>query len=205
VPDTTSHHSSRRDVERNRSALLEAAADELSRNPGASMIEIAHAASLTRATLYRHFGTREKLVEGLQEEALERAAAVLALARLEEGSAIEALHRVVQGLAELGARFRPLLVEGADLDPQFRERRAAVLAPLHGVVRRGQEEGSLERDVPPEWVVAALTSMLAAGVRTIPAARAHAGQVAELVHRTLVRGIGVTGGDRGAEGAPQQN
>lgn len=183
-------------MQRNRSALLEAAADELSRNPGASMIEIAHAASLTRATLYRHFGTREKLVEGLQEEALEGAAAVLAHARLEEGPAIEALHRVVRGLAELGSRFRPLLVEGADLDPGFRERRAAVLSPLHGVIRRGQEEGTIERDVPPEWVVAALASMLAAGVRTVPAGRTHAEQVAELVHRTLVRGIGMADGDQ---------
>lgn len=193
MPDPTTHHSSRSDVERNRSALLAAAADELARNPGASMIEIAHAASLTRATLYRHFGTREKLVEGLQEEALARASTVLALARLDEGTALEALHRVVRGLAELGSRFRPLLVEGADLDPRFRERRGAVLSPLHDVVRRGQAEGAIERDLPPEFVITAMASMLAAGVRTVPAARTNGEQVAELVFSTLIRGIGLDG------------
>lgn len=182
------HHSTRSDVERNRSALLEAAAEELARNPGASMGDIAKAAHLTRATVYRHFGTREQLLEGLQAEALARAGAALDACRLDEGPPLDALRRAVDALAVLGGRFRPLLVEGADLDPTFQVRRAAVLAPLGEVVRRGQREGSLRADLEPEWVVAALASLLAAGVLVLPAGASDDG-VAEVVYRTLVGGV----------------
>lgn len=184
-----SHHSTRSDAERNRSALLEAAAEELARNPGASMGDIARAAHLTRATVYRHFGTREQLLEGLQAEALMRAGAALDGCRLDEGPPLDALRRAVEALAALGSRFRPLLVEGADLDPDFQDRRAAVLAPLLDVVRRGQREGSLQADLAPAWVVTALASLLAAGVRVLPAGASGQG-VAEVVYRTLVGGVG---------------
>lgn len=189
MPDRAPDPAVRRDVERNRNALLEAAADELARHPGASMVDIARAAGLTRATLYRHFGTREKLVEGLQDEALTRAAQVLVEARLEQGPAPEALHRAILGLARLGARFRPLLAEGAEADPDFLQRRAAVLAPLEQVVRRGQSEGTMAPDLPPAWLLAALASLLTAATRSIATSGADADELGELVHRTLVRGI----------------
>jgi AcrR family transcriptional regulator len=192
VPDSNASHVSRSDVERNRQALLAAAAEELARNPGASMVDIATAAHLTRATLYRHFGTREQLVEGLQAQALDHASRALADSRLEEGPALAALHRAIDVLAALGPRFRPLLVEGADLDPDFQARRAVVLDPLREVVRRGQAEGEIRADLTPEWVVTALASLLAAGVRSVPADGPRGVALAGLVYRTLVDGIQFT-------------
>lgn len=189
MPDSTSPHASRSDVERNRQALLAAAAEELAHNPGASMVDIANAAHLTRATLYRHFGTREKLVEGLQGQALEHASHALAESRLADGPALEALRRAVDALAALGPRFRPLLVEGADLDPDFQARRAIVLDPLREVIRRGQADGEIRADLAPEWVVTALASLLAAGVRAVPHDDDRGATLAGLVYRTLVDGI----------------
>jgi AcrR family transcriptional regulator len=189
MPDSNAPHASRSDVERNRLALLAAAAEELARNPGASMVDIANAAHLTRATLYRHFGTREQLVEGLQARALDHASQALAESQLEEGPALEALRRVIDALAALGPRFRPLLIEGADLDPDFQARRAIVLDPLREVVRRGQDEGEIRADVPPEWVVTALASLLAAGVRAVRDDDDRGATVAALVYQTLVGGI----------------
>lgn len=189
MPDSNAPHASRSDVERNRQALLAAAAEELARNPGASMVDIAHAAHLTRATLYRHFGTREQLVEGLQARALDQASRALAESQLEGGPALEALRRAIDALAALGPRFRPLLMEGADLDPDFQARRAIVLDPLREVVRRGQDEGEIRADVPPEWVVTALASMLAAGVRAVRDDGDRGATLAGLVYETLVAGI----------------
>lgn len=189
MPDSNAPHASRSDVERNRRALLAAAAEELAQNPGASMVDIANAAHLTRATLYRHFGTREQLVEGLQARALDHASQALAESQLEEGPALEALRRVIDALAALGPRFRPLLIEGADLDPDFQARRAIVLDPLRAVVRRGQDEGEIRADVPPEWVVTALASLLAAGVRAVRDDGDRGATVAGLVYQTLVGGI----------------
>lgn len=179
----------RSDAERNRRMLLEAAADALAQNPGASMAQVAEAAGLARATLYRHFRTRLDLTEAIRAEALVRAAAALAGSRLDEGSALEALRRAVGSLASLGVRFRALLMEGADLDPAFLHQRAAVLAPLHEVVRRGQEAGLIRPDLPSRWVVTAMASLLAAGVRTSSGSLDGDRTVAELVFGTLTRGV----------------
>jgi AcrR family transcriptional regulator len=154
------------------------------------MVDIANAAHLTRATLYRHFGTREKLVEGLRARALDHASEALAASRLDEGPALEALRRAIEALVALGPRFRPLLLEGAELDPDFQAGRAVVLAPLRDVVRRGQDEGEVRADVPPEWVVTAMASMLAAGVRAFSADGDGGVTLGGLVFRTLVDGIG---------------
>lgn len=187
VPDPKG--ASRSDAERNRRTLLDAAANALAHNPGASMAQVAQVAGLTRATLYRHFSTRQELLEAMRAEALERASEAIAESRLEEGDALEALRRVVEALAPTGVRFRALLMEGADRDPGFLKGRAEVFAPLEGVVRRGQEAGLLRSDLPPAWVVTAMTALLLAGVRASSAAGPGESTVAGLVVATLIEGV----------------
>lgn len=153
------------------------------------MAQVAQAAGLARATLYRHFSNRQELLEAMRAEALVRAADAIAGSELNEGSALDALRRAVDALASLGVRFRALLIEGADLDPAFLHERAKVLAPLHDVVRRGQEAGLIRSDLPAPWVVTAMASMLVAGVRASPGIAAGHSRVADLVFGTLTRGV----------------
>lgn len=182
---------SRSDAERNRRMLLDAAARAMAYDPGASMADVAAAAGLARATLYRHFRTRQELLAALRAEALVRAGEAIAACRPDQGPPLDGLRRAVEALAPLGARFRALLIEGADLDPEFLRERDRVLAPLRRVVRRGQQAGVIHADVPPEWVVTALASLLVAAVRTWPAGTADGSSVADLVYRTLTRGVAV--------------
>lgn len=181
---------SRSDAERNRRMLLEAAADAVARDPNASMAEVARAASLTRATLYRHFSSRQELLEAMRAEALLCAADAIAASRLDQGTAVEALRRVVDALVAEGARFRALLAEGVDQEPGFLRERTKVLAPLRDVVRRGQAAGEIRADLPPEWVLAAIASMLTAGVRMSPILAMDERAVAALLFSTLVDGVG---------------
>jgi AcrR family transcriptional regulator len=183
---------SRSDAERNRRGLLEAAADALAENPGASMAEVARAAGLTRATLYRHFSNRQQLLEAMRAEALVRATHAIAASRLEEGSALEALHRVVEALLREGRRFRALLLAGADEDPVFLQERMAVFGPLQGVVQRGQAAGLIRADLPPGWVVAVIAALLASGVRMAPELPADDRALADLVFATLTTGVSGT-------------
>ena len=55
----------RADAERNRSAIIDAATVVLGANLQASMQDVAAAAGVSRATLYRHFSNREQLIEAL--------------------------------------------------------------------------------------------------------------------------------------------
>ena len=156
---------SRSDVERNRRTLLTAAAEELAHNPEASMADVARAAGLTRATLYRHFRNRQSLLEAIQTEALVRAAEALVACRLEEGTALEAFRRAIDELGSHSMRFRIVLMQAPDLNPGFLRQRARVLAPLVEVVKRGQVEGHIRSDLPPRWIVTAMASLLVAAVR----------------------------------------
>lgn len=171
--------------------LLGAAADALAQDPGASMAQVAQLAGLARATLYRHFRNRQELLEAIRAEALAYATEAIAGSELDKGSALEALRRAVDALAAFGVRFRVLLIEGADLDPAFLDQRAEVLAPLHRVVRRGQEAGLIRSDLPPEWVVTAMASLLVAGVRSSSSVAIRDGSLADLVFGTLTRGVAI--------------
>jgi len=63
----------RADAEENRERLLQAAAELLQAEPEASVEEIAAAAGLSRATVYRHFTSRADLLAAVRREARTRA------------------------------------------------------------------------------------------------------------------------------------
>lgn len=175
------------DAERNRRGLLDAAANALAKDSEASLSEIARLAGLTRATLYRHFGSREKLVGALRDDALTAAEEAIHAACVEEGTAPESLRRVIAALTSLGGRFWPLLMEGADRDPDFLRRRGQVFAPVLDIVQQGQVSGQIRSEVSAQWVVMALTALLAAAVRQ--ARGFEDGDTAEGVFRILAFGI----------------
>ncbi len=167
--------------------LLDAASGALARDPEASLGDVAKLAGLTRATLYRHFGSRENLIAALREDALACAHDVIAGARIDEGTAVEALGRVVTGIISFGGRFRPLLVEGAARDPEFLRQRQEAFAPVAAIVARGQQSGEVRTDVSAQWVATALTALMAAAVRSAP--EMSGTDVAETVLDTLILGI----------------
>ena len=187
------------DVERHHRALLAAAADELSRNPDSSMADVAQAANLTRATLYRHFSNRQSLLKAIQAEALARASETLIACRLDEGSALEVLERVIDSLGKHGMRFRVILLRAPDQNARFLAQRDEVLAPLVEVIRRGQGEGDIRADLSPEWIVTAMASLLISAVRASPKSKHSDAEVSDLIFRTLAGGIAVRGGAGGSK------
>lgn len=186
----TTGSAERTDAIRNRAALLDAAAAVLAVEPGASLTEVASRAGLGRATLYRHFPTREALRAAIREEALTRAAAALAAADLGEYAAREAVHRAASVLVPLGMRFRILLTEGADSDPLFLAARERALAPLWAVLERGFAAGELDRNAEPAWVAMTLAGLLVAAVRAADAGVIAVDQAGDLVAGALFDGFG---------------
>jgi len=181
------------DVERHHRALLAAAADELARNPDSSMADVAQAANLTRATLYRHFSNRQTLLTAIQAEALARGSEMLLACRLDEGNALEVLGRVIASLGKHGMRFRIILLRAPDHNARFITQRDQVLAPLIDVIKRGQAEGDIRTDLSPEWIVTSMASLLISAVRAAPPAKHSDAEVSDLIYRTLVGGIAAGG------------
>ncbi|WP_296607078.1 TetR/AcrR family transcriptional regulator [Nocardioides sp.] len=186
----------RADVLRNRAALLDAAADVLASAPEASLAEIATRAGLTRATLYRHFESRDALLSAIQEEVLRRASEALAGLDLAGCDTREGIRRAAAELVPLALRFRILLAGGASGDPAFLAAREQVLAPLWAVLDRGVEAGELPAAANPAWLRAVLAGLLMTAARAAGAGLVDPGEASELVASTFLEGFG-----RGGPGA----
>lgn len=180
----------RADAVRNRAALLEAAAEVLATTPDASLAEVAARAGLGRATLYRHFENRDALLAGIQAEVLARAAEALAAAHLTDCDTREGLRRAATALVPLGMRFRILLTEGSDADPEFLAARNRTLAPLWALLERGQATGEISSRASTPWVGLALAGLLMTTVRAAAAGLVDPGDAGELVAAAFLDGFG---------------
>src|SRR5829696_2184565 len=99
-------------------AILDAAAATLAeRGEQASMADVAAAAGMARATVYRYFPNREALLEALGRLALEDAGERLQAGRLEEVAVPEAFERAVRALVAVGDPFVVVSRESARPDP----------------------------------------------------------------------------------------
>src|SRR3712207_5783127 len=146
-------------------ALLSRAAEVLSAAPTASMEEIAAAAGISRATLFRRYPNRQVLVSAVARAAAEAYVAATDAARLEKGPPDDALRRLIAALAPLGVRFGLLTSQPLD---ELVERELLTLVrdsdeQLRALVRRGQEDGVFRVDLSAEWVVIMVTWLLVGG------------------------------------------
>ena len=88
-----------------REAIVDAAIQLLARNPGASMNEIAMVAGVGRATLYRHYSTRDELIAAIFEQSiLETDQAVMSSIN-ERMTAFEQLDAMLRAVIPLGDRY----------------------------------------------------------------------------------------------------
>ncbi len=145
--------------ERVAAVIVEAAAAVLAAHgDGASMSDVASAAGVARATLYRYFPNREALLEALGSAAVEEAGQGLAAARLDEVAIEEAFTRAVRALVVVGDYFVVLARERATVAPkEFDQRVSGVLGAL---IERGRSLGEIREDVPVGWLVEALIGVI---------------------------------------------
>jgi TetR/AcrR family transcriptional regulator, mexCD-oprJ operon repressor len=148
-------------------AILEAAAGVLAdRGEQASMGDVAAAAGMARATVYRYFPNREALFEALGRVAVEEAGERLQAGRLAEVPVPEAFGRAVRALVSVGDYFVVVSRESARPDPDEFERRVA--SPLRGLIERGQSAGEMRDDLPASWLMESLIGMVGSVLQTQP-------------------------------------
>jgi AcrR family transcriptional regulator len=139
------------------SAILETAARLLAERD-ASMVEIAAAAGVGRATLYRYYPTREALLAALAAQALDELAERIADAALEQATVPEAIERLARVLLTVADRYVVLIRERVKADAEDSDQRLG--KPLRALFERGVREGTLRSDLSPQAQVKLFASII---------------------------------------------
>lgn len=155
------------------------------------MAEVAAAAGISRATLFRRFPSRADLVEELGRRAVQAYAAAVDAASPEEGAAADALRRLLARLAGLAPGYGLLALQPLDdvAEAGLLELAAAADDRIRRVVNRGQEAGDFRVDVPAEWVLSSITWLVVAAADGVRLGRLAARDVERLLSATVLDGL----------------
>ncbi|MCW2935712.1 MAG: TetR family transcriptional regulator [Actinomycetia bacterium] len=146
----------RSDAARNHQALVRAATAAVHREgPRVPMATIAADAGVGIGTLYRHFPTREDLLNYLTDASFEQ---VLANAKGAEGNAStasEALRQFIEAaISQRNELVLPLHGGPSPTWPKTRIVREHVHLIIRQIIDRGRADGTITRDVTPHDIVA---------------------------------------------------
>ncbi|WP_326551752.1 TetR/AcrR family transcriptional regulator [Micromonospora sp. NBC_01813] len=148
---------------RTRRAILDAAITALSRDPAASLGDIAVEAGVGRTTLHRYFPERSDLIDGLSQHVLEQIAGATDRARLDQGTALAAIERLCQEYFALGDALTMIFNDPQmTCRPEWSEETVADRSMLR-LIERGHADGSIDPQVDPAWAQQLLWALLYAG------------------------------------------
>ncbi|MDH3329611.1 MAG: TetR/AcrR family transcriptional regulator [Desulfobulbaceae bacterium] len=176
--------------QRTKEKMLNLATYILAKNPKASLNEIAEAAEVGRATLFRYFKSRKQLLHELVVEAdnkLEKATRPIIEKKL---SARETLEEFIRVLVPLGASFHFLNSEQINSeDSGIADLYRNQLIRLKQLSGRLKEEGVVAPDVPLAWIAAVLDNLIYAAWITVSEGNIAPNDAPELVLRSFLTGL----------------
>jgi len=150
--------------DRTAAAIVDSAAAIMAERGGiVSMNEIASAAGVSRATLYRYFPSREALLHTMATTSIEELAARIADADLQGIPVEQAIARLVRGFVAVGSKYIALSShERTDDHPNVD---ALLTEPVRELFRRGIADGSLRVDLAPELLTDLLSGLIKAALK----------------------------------------
>lgn len=142
-----------------RQYVLEVAARVLAENPQATTQDIATAAGVGRATVYRWFDSRDHLIDAIVDHVVEQADQRIR-ARLDRGgNALDVLEGMARDIVALGDSYRFLLGELESREASKRSNEPTEEA-MGAFLEAAQAAGELRDDVPAAWIGESLGALI---------------------------------------------
>jgi len=170
-----------------RDAILDACFPLLSQNPGATMADIAKAAGVGRATLHRHFASRDKLIVALCRAAMLELDTAVEVATKDAQSYTEGLRRSLDAMIPLAHRMTFLGFMTSD-DPELAEDYRRSDDEMRAAIEQAKVEGTFDPHVPTAWILAAYEGLVQTAWEMVLAEQATPNQAADFVWRMLTKG-----------------
>jgi TetR/AcrR family transcriptional regulator, mexCD-oprJ operon repressor len=173
-----------------RDKVLRAAADLLGRRPNATQDEIAAAVGVSRATLHRYFSGRAALLDALDRFAIAHLRAALKTVRWREGSAADALRRLVTACEPVSGYLTLLYTQSQDFEAnQPKEAWAEIDAEVRQLFLRGQREGEFRPDLNAFWLTEAFFNLMAGAAWVVQVGGAGRREFTDMVTDLLLHGV----------------
>jgi TetR/AcrR family transcriptional regulator, mexCD-oprJ operon repressor len=149
-------------------AILEGAAQLFAvEGEQASMNDVAEAAGVARATVYRYFPSRDALLGELARAAVDEVDTRLASARIDEVAPEEGIARAVRALVDVGDSFVLLARQRRRSDPDRFE--SSLTQPLRSLFERGQAGGDIREDITSARLTESLIGLIVGVLTSTPA------------------------------------
>jgi TetR/AcrR family transcriptional regulator, mexCD-oprJ operon repressor len=177
-------------------SVLEAAAAVLAqRGETTSMGEIARAAGVGRATLYRYFPSREALMDALAQAAVEELTVRITAADLDTVPVAEGIARLTRAFLSTGSKYVAFMRSGRKPNTDPGEADRLLAEPLRVLFQRGIEDGTLRTDLTPEVLQALYGGLIEAAIplatkEALGVERASAATTALFLHGAAKAGSG---------------
>lgn len=162
----------RADARRNRDRILDAAAITLAGNADASLADIADAASLSRATAYRHFPDVDAVRAALADEAGQVGRAFIQehivplFAEGRRGLTVDSLAEILRVALPLEHRWTSAISSEPIPDAGL----ISTFAPMsRALLKRGQQEGEFRADIDAEVIGESMIALSLYAVRRVHA------------------------------------
>lgn len=173
-----------------RDAVIEAAFAVFSRDPSTSLSTVANAAGVGRATLHRHFSSRDVLVRELAHIAINEMDEAVESACQNAQTAEQVLKLALQVLIPLGDRHGFLALVPMEHDEALQAEFERQTRETEEMIDAAKDEGTFDRTVPTAWLVQAYNYLLYAAWEAVRLEESTTRQAADLAWRTLTSGLG---------------
>jgi AcrR family transcriptional regulator len=171
-----------------RRSLLDAVAEVLVADPGASLAEVAEAVGISRTTLHNHYATRVDLLRAVGNRVIDLWEQ--AIDKVEDGpdGGLRAMTELLLPLCpQLAFLWRN---PSFDKLPDMEERWIAAETCGLDVLKRAQKRGVIVAAVPEWWLLGSLYSLLYVAAERVAGGRLAPLDAPDLVLSTYLNGIG---------------
>ncbi len=173
---------------RDRTTLLLNLVNALADQPRASMGQLAIMVGTSRATLCRHFPSRDAMMLAMSEAGIESAEQALARARPNQDNAQQALKRLIDELLPI-AEFYAYVDHQMRADEAVDVRVQPLRTSLITLFQQWQESGQLRVDLPAAWLVESMSALLRSATAMIRSGRLARQDAAQSIFDLLWQGM----------------
>ncbi len=172
-----------------RDAIMEAAFEIYNERPTASLGDIAAHAGVGRATLHRHFSSRDDLIIALAETAMQELDEAVTEAVADATTHSEGLRLALSAIIPLANRQWFVAHEALEDVPSIAEAYQEDMKELRADIEAAQAEGTFAPDVPIAWIAEAYENLIYTAWTLVRNGDATHAQAADLAWRTLTNGL----------------